>query len=569
MSFRPLSRAPWLEGAGEEIVARSVRECRSRRSLLQCAAAWARLDLPPGDVALYAPDPWQFVTALLGLWHAGRCVWLPGDRLPATVAALSDRGLVLLGEADTPAVDEASGDMLPPLPADPTRRALVLFTSGSSGAPVPITRRFRDLDDELHAFYRHWPLAPGLLASQVSHQHTWGLTAGLLRALTENRPFGLETLIWPQTLTDTLLRLPVAALVSAPPPLARLPATLGDATGRAPGPARVFSAAAALDGDTARRAEKLLQSELIEIYGSAESGAVGWRRPAQTKAFRCLDDVTLSAAGGDIVLHSPRLPDDATTLSPADRLTLDPNEAEHFTLQGRRDRLVKAAGKRLSLEALEARLVAHPEVRRARCLLLDTPEPRLAAVIECDAWRLAFDHASRRRLIAAFQAHLAGAFEAVTRPRHWRLVSRWPQNAQGKFTQNAARALFADLEDRRRPRWLECEETAPDRWQWTLEIPPRLAALAGHFPGRPMVPGVVLIQWARLGAEQCFESPGRWRDLGRVRFANALLPGDRARLALERRADESIAVRLSSHRGEHLRTTLLPTPCPQDAEVGP
>lgn len=67
-----------------------------------------------------------------------------------------------------------------------------------------------------------------------------------------------------------------------------------------------------------------------------------------------------------------------------------------------------------------------------------------------------------------------------------------------------------------------------------LVIPPEHPALAGHFPGRPVVPGVVLLERAAHA----------WRDWqGAIvagldaKFLEPLLPGEHATLALVGDAD--------------------------------
>ncbi|MFC0336434.1 Acyl-coenzyme A synthetase/AMP-(fatty) acid ligase [Kushneria avicenniae] len=551
-----LTRCPWLSGADSDVVACSGQTMRTRGELREAIRAWASLSLPEDrDVALYDSDPWRFTATLLGLWHAGRRVWLPGDNLPETVDHLRRRHLILLGELPEapPAPPPATGFTLAST-LSPDHNAVVLFTSGSSGEPTPIFRTLGQLESEVAAFERHWPLGKGVVISQVSHQHTWGLTAGLLRALATSHPFGLSIVTWPETLAEWLMKMPVSALISSPPQLSRLP---GAAIGMPDhGPGRLFSAAAPLDHDAAVQAERLMGSELTEIYGSSESGAIAWRRPSQDTTWQALDDVRLRCDGERTLLRSNRLPDPEQWHEQADHIHLLQTHPPRFTLHGRADRIVKVGGKRVSLEGLAHYIEAFPGVLAARCLTIDHSGGRIGAVIAMAREGIARDHDTRRALISALRQHLADAFEPVVLPRFWRFVETLPVNAQGKLTHTMARHLFDDLDDRRQPRWLDIESPTPDQRRITLEIPERLAALKGHFPERPIVPGIALIHWARQQAERLFGARGQWRDMRRVRFPAPLLPGDRAVMTLTRQHD-ALNVSVTSHRGQHLQLRLL------------
>lgn len=71
----------------------------------------------------------------------------------------------------------------------------------------------------------------------------------------------------------------------------------------------------------------------------------------------------------------------------------------------------------------------------------------------------------------------------------------------------------------------------------TVSIDPGHRALPGHFPGRPVVPGVVwLAEVVAVAVEQLgFRSgPSRWR---RVRFTRPVAPSTPVRLTLEGSAD--------------------------------
>jgi 3-hydroxymyristoyl/3-hydroxydecanoyl-(acyl carrier protein) dehydratase len=74
-------------------------------------------------------------------------------------------------------------------------------------------------------------------------------------------------------------------------------------------------------------------------------------------------------------------------------------------------------------------------------------------------------------------------------------------------------------------------------------------ALAGHFPGQPLVPGVLLLDEALRAIERhCGASVPPWR-LGAVKFHQAVSGGESLELSCE--AAEGL-VRFELHRGREL-----------------
>ena len=65
-----------------------------------------------------------------------------------------------------------------------------------------------------------------------------------------------------------------------------------------------------------------------------------------------------------------------------------------------------------------------------------------------------------------------------------------------------------------------------------FRIPSDDPCLDGHFPGRPLVPGVVLLERVITVAEAAHGSHGALR-LAQVKFLRPLLPGRQARIELE------------------------------------
>jgi len=86
-----------------------------------------------------------------------------------------------------------------------------------------------------------------------------------------------------------------------------------------------------------------------------------------------------------------------------------------------------------------------------------------------------------------------------------------------------------------------------------FSIPVDHPALAGHFPGRPVVPGVVLLD--RVAAAVAGWKHARIAGLPQVKFLRPLLPEEEALLRLEE-ADGGLRFHIS-HAGMSIATGRL------------
>jgi 3-hydroxymyristoyl/3-hydroxydecanoyl-(acyl carrier protein) dehydratase len=66
-----------------------------------------------------------------------------------------------------------------------------------------------------------------------------------------------------------------------------------------------------------------------------------------------------------------------------------------------------------------------------------------------------------------------------------------------------------------------------------IVVPHDLAFAAGHFPGVPIVPGVVQLKWALDLARRRLGVGGRFAGCENLKFHRVMKPGDRATLKLE------------------------------------
>lgn len=71
----------------------------------------------------------------------------------------------------------------------------------------------------------------------------------------------------------------------------------------------------------------------------------------------------------------------------------------------------------------------------------------------------------------------------------------------------------------------------------TVRIPSSHPALAGHFPGRPIVPAVVLLDCVLGAAERCFGA-APVSGLAQAKFMAPLLPEQTAQLQLTLQGSE-------------------------------
>lgn len=72
----------------------------------------------------------------------------------------------------------------------------------------------------------------------------------------------------------------------------------------------------------------------------------------------------------------------------------------------------------------------------------------------------------------------------------------------------------------------------------TLRVDPHHPVFAGHFPGRPIVPGVLLIDWALATLHDVFPEavPTGSMELGTVKFLQPVRPGAELRIVCTRGA---------------------------------
>ncbi len=502
----------------------------------------ARLRLLPGPkIAVHHSNSIEFISIVFGLWRLNRIPVIPANTLDATLDAITAETDCFVGEFGhrSAAIDQTGAEtpaMITEMPQTDVRQtALIMFTSGSTGAPTAIHKSFEQLNGEMVLLETQWgrEAAGTLTLGTVSHHHMYGLPFRLLWPLVSGRPFLNQGLIYLEQLLA--LRQFRSTLISSPAHLDHLPETL-DWPAVQRSIQRVFSAGAPLSPAAAESCSQRMSAVITEIYGSTETGAVAFRDPVHAGPWQPLPGVTVKSVQGKLAVNSPAVDRDRWLVT-EDLCEID--AGGRFRLTGRADRIVKVAGKRVSLTAIESALGAHPWVEKVAILLLQQRKSRIGAVVRLtDQGIAALVDRGRRAIGKELLAGLKDSVEPVALPRYWRFVSTMPVNPQGKTTASELAPLF---DDDNRPRYPQILETVtpgepgdlPDEALVRFVVPQDLLYLEGHFPGKPILPGVVQVGWAIHYSRQWLGNTGEFRRLEALKFQRVIQPGERIALHLK------------------------------------
>ena len=435
-----MSVAEWLTGADREVAWRGDQPLMLGAMRRQVQALSLRLAAQPGTHwGLCFDDSYRFCVALLACWYAGKTPVMPGHSRAALLDEMQDQLDGVL--CDMPLAvslplltwDEAEAQgQLPPLPAS---SALILFTSGSTGAPRQVVKSLTVMEQESRWLSALWgeQLQGCRVIASVSHQHLYGLSFRLFLPMTLRLPFSAQPLFYGEQLAQ-LPRDCRYAFISSPAFLSRLDSTLD-----APGCELIVSAGGTLRGPDAEQVWQRFGCPVSEIYGSTETGILAWRQCDRADApWRSFSGVRLEQVTPERwQVWSPLIAGD-NGLALDDRLNMQPDGG--FQLAGRHDRIVKIGDKRISLSEIERRLTDLPEIDDAVALVVTRHDRQAIGVVLSLTSTL--DEAALHQHRQQWKRQLQCWLEPLAMPRYWRIVATIPVTPQSKRAWPQIEELF-------------------------------------------------------------------------------------------------------------------------------
>ncbi|MBI3759847.1 MAG: acyl-CoA synthetase [Deltaproteobacteria bacterium] len=396
--------------------------------------------------AMVCADAYPFIVGLLALIRIGAGVILPSNEQPGTLHGLQPEFDALVTDSDAThpahriALESAEAG---PFDFDPARSPITFFTSGSTGEIKPVLKTLTLFELEAAALEQLWGDQAGSarVFGTVTHQHVFGMTFRLMWPLLAGRPFESEL----HTAWEPLLaRLnPRAVIVSSPAHLTRLGGL--DPLSADRRPAMVITAGAPIPESAAAEATAIFGCILTDVFGSTESGVIGWRDcAAESTLWRPFPGVEIGAGTNGVLLLRSRHASGIGWNPQADRIALSGDG--RFRLEGRVDRIVKVEGKRVSLERMEHSIIALPWIAEAVVVSLGETRLYLGAVAritpsgENEIARL-----GKFRFERMLRRELANTDDGSVLPRRWRFVEAIPVDGMGKHRLADIRALFGNF----------------------------------------------------------------------------------------------------------------------------
>ena len=397
-----------------------------------------RLHQSKGDVLLICRGRYEFSVALIASWLAGKNVILPPNLHPEMLDHIRKEHDIAteLNDGFTESDDllltentQASYEIR----FNNRQQAVTIYTSGSTGKPKPIIKSIGDLFAEVFALKNRlsWPDKP--LVASVPPHHLYGLTFSILLpwvlgiAMVDKCPLHAEEVV------DALNRAEAGTLITVPVHLRSLLEQKISC-----GPVIVISSAGTLERSIAEQWFETTGRQIVEIYGSSETGIIAHRKQLNENLWTPFPEVQISSNNQDLLrVSSPFInSSEENPFQTQDMVSMKGTSG--FLLQGRVDSIVKIAGKRVSLLAVEEAIKGCRGVLDAAV----TAVPVQGHIRDMAIWAAVATDDQSSTNARSLRTQLIPLLDGIEIPRRIVMLSKLPRTDNGKLRRQDMMALF-------------------------------------------------------------------------------------------------------------------------------
>lgn len=388
---------------------------------------------------------------------------------------------------------------------NPDKVFINFYTSGSTAEPKIIKKSFTNLLNEQRDLCKQFDFGKNpVFVSTSTMVHMFCLTFCFMVPFFSGFVIDCERVSYPEELDSK----GNYVLVSTPSFLDRIDIN----TFKNP-PNLIISAGSKL---------KIPKDNLIEIYGSTETGVIAYNTGKNT--FKTLDNVIIEPGNNGISVKSDYFMEEKIILNDLVEM-LSRNE---FILKERTDRMVKIQEKRVSLCEIENVLRKHQFIKDVLCLKHN--DKLCAAVVLNDEGREFFLKNGSHKTIKDLKAFTRQKFEIT--PKRWRFLFEIPKNICGKIDTPKIKRIF-DL-NLSFP-FITGKNSGIDEICLNMVFPANSNFFNGHFENFPVLPGVVQLFFANYFIENLFDVKLSKNEAKKIKFSNLILPDMPLTLKLKRK----------------------------------
>ncbi|MCI6796485.1 MAG: hypothetical protein MR571_01235 [Succinatimonas sp.] len=321
-----------------------------------------------------------------------------------------------------------------------------LFTSGSSGESKRIRKKVSTMLQEGYLLkdflFERYPdlMHSGMcIAASVTARHLYGLTFSVFL------PLICKIRIYQQRIrfTEELVQLKDPLIfVSSPAFLKRIDCSL-----KPPRILLTVCAGGTLDEQDADEYITWSNSELLDIYGSTETGIIAYKiKNSHQKGWTLFKGMRLTPSNFNFTLSSELLDGELTV---SDHITL--LEDGSFILKGRSDDIVKIEEKRISLNEIKQSLLKLPGIKDAECIpYIHKKRTFIAALIILDPPTRRLFEENRTGMIINWRKKLLFSLIETAVPRKFTIIDTFYENENGKRPRAMLERLLLEKRNERK-----------------------------------------------------------------------------------------------------------------------
>ncbi len=504
------------------------------------------------NVVIYIPnDLYLFYVCFMAALQAGKDVILPALLTEQNSRPLLEMTNVLI----TDKFDSLKGFNIIDLNCgnninwqfnDMSDRFLYFFTSGSTGTPKRIKKQFKMLaaEEDFHGRnQKHLIEQNPVMISSVAPYHMYGLLWRFLFPLANGIISDLDIVFTPeelqhkQSIYDKVLFATTPSFLDGITRYQNQYYFRNNCIG-------LYSSGSLLDAKTSNNAYQMFGASPYEIFGSTETGGVASRQQINGQEWTIFTPVKVTLTeNSELLIES-----DFSCANPylmSDIVEKTGNNT--FILKGRGDRMVKIAEERVSLPEMEEKLCEYKYIEKSYVSTLSTKDRTIicAAITLNDDGKNYIIKNGRHQFITELKQYLLNYFPNVVLPRKIRIVNAIPVNTQGKYIKSDIASMFES--NVAEPIMQNITKT-DSKFSADLIFLKDSSYFNGHFPGHPILPGVIQMHFVMTFIKQYFNKEATNYHVLKLKFSNLILPDTQIYFELNKIDDNEFTFEYS-HNG--------------------